>query len=238
MSRGIVLGASSGIGAELARRLLERGDEITLVSRRAVTSPPGSAAVSAPADIRDFARLEQIFVDACGRGPLDYVVNCVGVGFYAPLGVDNSAVWNDILTVNVTGLLNLLSVVDRTCPELPRLVHVSSMAAHRVSRTPGNLAYSVAKAGAKTIVEEYRRGLRAAGRRTRVSMVSPGFVEATDFGRNYFSRTADAAPQPDIYGSHRNLSPADVADVVAYVLGSPPHLEFLDLVFCSPDQPG
>ncbi|WP_405115069.1 SDR family oxidoreductase [Micromonospora sp. NBC_01405] len=238
MTRGVVLGASSGIGAELAQRLLGRGDEVTLVSRRAVTPPPGSAGVSAPADIRDFGRLEQIFTDACRRGPLDYVVNCVGVGFYAPLGADNSAIWNDILTVNVTGLLNLLSVVDRTCPELTRLVHVSSMAAHRVSRTPGNLAYSVAKAGAKTIVEEYRRSLRADGRSTRVSMVSPGFVESTDFGRNYFSRTGDTAPQPDIYGGHRNLTAADVADVVAYVLGSPPHIEFLDLVFCSAEQPG
>ncbi|WP_431897571.1 SDR family oxidoreductase [Micromonospora haikouensis] len=238
MSRGIVLGASSGIGAEVARQLLDRGDEVTLVSRRAPTPAPSSAAVSARADIRDFGRLETIFTEACGRGPLDYVVNCVGVGFYAPLGADNSTVWNDILTVNVTGLLNLLSVVDRTCPELPRLVHVSSMAAHRVSRTPGNLAYSVAKAGAKTIVEQYRQGLRAAGRHTKVSMVSPGFVEATDFGRNYFSRTTGSAPQPDIYGGHRNLSAADVAEIVAYVLGSPPHIEFLDLVFCSPEQPG
>ncbi len=237
MSHGIILGASSGVGQALAVKLGSAGDELVLVARRAIRLDEAGGLRAEQGDIRDYARLDRIVAEAQQRHPLDYIVNCVGVGFFAPIGADHGEAWEQILATNIRGLLNLLSVIDTRCPLLGQFVHVSSLAAHRGSGTPGNLAYSVSKAGARTIVEEYRRGLRQAGRATRVSMVSPGFIEQTDFGRNFFSHAEAPVGQGGIYGSYSNLSAADAAEVIRYVLATPPHVEMLDVVFCPTEQP-
>jgi NADP-dependent 3-hydroxy acid dehydrogenase YdfG len=234
---GIVLGASSGVGRALVEMLANAGSIVTALSRRGVV--PGlenENVLPAAVDVRNFPELEQAVAEASARHAVDYVVNCIGVGFYAPIGADYSGAWNDILTSNVTGLLNLLSVVERQLPDLRQFVHLSSMAAHRVSRTPGNLCYSVSKAAARTVVEEYRQELRAKGRMTRVSMVSPGFIEGTEFGEHFFSRAPDVPPV-NIYAGHANLTPPDVAELVVCVLRLPGHAEVVDLLVRPTEQP-
>jgi NADP+-dependent farnesol dehydrogenase len=232
---GVVLGASSGVGHRLARRLAAGGQQITAVARRAPELDEGVAAVSA--DVRDYAGLERVIRSAKDRQAVDYIVNCVGVGFYAPVGADYLRAWTDILTTNVASLLSLLSIIDTHCADLPVFVQVSSMAAHRPSRTPGNLCYSASKAAARVIVEEYRKQVRAAGRRTRVSMVSPGFVEETDFGRNFYAHAPAGVARADLYGAHENLTADDVAAAIAHLLHTPERVEILDLIVCARDQP-
>lgn len=234
MTGGVVLGASSGVGRELALRLAADGQRVVAVSRRAPAL--GAGVVSVAADIRDYRNLEAAILSARDRNALDYIVNCVGVGFYAPIGRDNSQAWQDIVTTNITSLLSLLSVIDQHCAELRTFIQVSSMAAHRPSRTPGNLCYSASKVAARVIVEEYRRQTKAAGRATKVSMVSPGFVEGTDFGRNFYANAPDVTPT-DLYGAHDNLTPGDVAAVVQHLLTMPEHMEVLDMIVCPSGQP-
>ncbi|MGA8124057.1 MAG: SDR family oxidoreductase, partial [Mycobacterium sp.] len=187
MARGVILGGTSGVGRALVAQRVAAGDELVAVGRRGA---PRSGAVTGgqvgwvAADVREFAALAATLQAAA---PVDYVVNCVGVGFYAPVGSDCTAAWQEILDTNLRGLLNLTSIVRRDLVDLGDFVHVSSLAAHRVSATPGNLVYSVSKAAARTIVQEMRQELRAVGRATRISMISPGFVQDTDFGANYYS---------------------------------------------------
>lgn len=228
-----MFGATSGIGLALTTALTADGDAVVAAGRRGVWDGP-VAVRRVVVDVRDFDAVAATVRDA---GPLDYVVNCVGVGFYAPFGSDNTVAWQEILDSNIRGLLNVVSAVLRDRPDLGHFVHVSSLAAHRISATPGNVAYSVAKAGGRTIVQELRRELREMGRATRVSMVSPGFVEGTDFGANYF-RHRPAPDVGDIYGNHTNLRPPDVADVIRYVLGLPPQVEVLDIMIAPTDHGG
>jgi NADP-dependent 3-hydroxy acid dehydrogenase YdfG len=233
MKRGIVLGASSGIGAALVRSLAVDGHDVLAVARRPCPFAPAHVC----ADVRDFAAVEELIREARAKGAVDYVVNCVGVGFYAPVGDNHSDAWTAILDTNVRGLLNTLSAIEQHCEDLPLFVHVSSLAAHRVSRTPGNLVYSVAKAGAHRIVEEHRQDLRGRGRQTRVSIVTPGFVVGTDFGRNYYVHAATDVPRRDLYGVHDNLEPSEVSDTIRYVLASPAHVELREIVVAPAGQP-
>ena len=227
---GIVVGASSGIGRALTERLAVAGSTLTALSRRGVTPGVDSALVYArKADIRDFSALVAEISAAKDRHGVSFVVNCVGVGYYAPIGADYAEAWTEILTTNVVGVLNLLSAVDTVLTDLDRFVHVSSIAAHTVSRVPGNICYSVSKAAARTIVEEYRRTLHEQGRPTRVSMVSPGFVEDTDFGVNFFARAPQAVAF-DPYAQRTNLQAADVASTIMQILAQPPKIEIADVV--------
>lgn len=236
VGHGIVLGASSGIGRALVAQLALAESNVTALSRRGQVPGLTSTFVSAgTVDIRDYTSIAAAIGEARRRHPIQYVVNCVGVGFYAPIGADYSKIWNDILATNVVGILNLLSVVDTILPELDHLIHVSSMAAHRVSRVPGNLCYSVSKAAARTIVEEHRRALRDAGRHTRISMVSPGFVEETDFIANFFTR-GTRVPTADVCAGSRNLKPDDVAGLIMHVLALPPHMEITDILVRPTEQ--
>jgi 3-hydroxy acid dehydrogenase/malonic semialdehyde reductase len=238
MVRGVILGATSGVGRAVVEQRFHTGDELVAVGRRGASFADAQSATSGvrwvSADIRDFDSLARTLHQAA---PFDYLVNCVGVGFYAPVGSDNTAAWREILDTNLRGLLNVVSIIGQACPGLADFVHVSSLAAHRVSETPGNLAYSVAKAGARTIVQELRRELRAQGSLTRVSMVSPGLVEGTDFGKNYYNFRDASVSGPGLYDQHVNLAPSDVAGVISYVLALPRHMEVLDVLVAPTAQP-
>lgn len=224
----IVVGGSSGVGLAIANLLAAEGSAVTALSRRGL-APDAGTVCGRQVDVRDFPALSAAFEEAHGRRRVRHVIHCAGVGFFAPIGEDHSQAWHDIVSTNVVGVLNVLSVIERVMPDLPHLVYLSSMAAHRVSQVPGNLCYSASKAAAHTIVVEYRRRLREAESRRRVSIVSPGFVENTDFGRNFFRSVAEK-DRFDPYANRANLRPADVADVVRYVLRTPEHMEVSDFL--------
>ncbi|MFI6079304.1 SDR family oxidoreductase [Actinoplanes sp. NPDC051343] len=235
LTGGVILGASSGVGRALAAQLADNGHQLTAISRRAPDLGQGVRSVSA--DIRDFTGLENALLETAETQTIEYIVNCVGVGFYAPIGSDYLDAWTDILATNVAGILVLLSVIDRHFADLKTFIHVSSMAAHRPSRTPGNLCYSVSKMAARVIVEEYRKEIRSKGRTTRISMISPGFIDGTDFGRNFYACAPDDQERYDLYGAHDNLSPADVAAAIRNVMAMPAHVELLDTVMSPNGQP-
>lgn len=229
MARGVVLGGSSGIGRALVDRLGATGDEVTVMSRNAAAATLPSHVRAVTVDLREHGSVDAAFATVADGRPLDYVVNCAGVGFYAPIGEDHTKTWNDILSTNVTGLLNLLSVIETRCPRLRRLLHVSSMAAHRPSLTPGNTCYAAAKTAASTIVADYRARLRAEGRNTTVSVVSPGVVAGTGFAASFYSRVPDRHDQGAALRDAPGLRAEDVADLLAHVLRLPEGLEVLDL---------
>ena len=158
-----------------------------------------------------------------GTGPLDWVVSCVGVGYYAPLTADYSPAWKEILRVNVLALANLLTALDRTQPDLAALVVVSSLAAYQPSTTPGNTMYSAAKTAARTLLEQYRSEVRRAGRRLRVCSISPGYVRDTDFGAHYFDYEPNQAV--DLYADEPSMRPDDVAGMIEYSLLTPDGVE-------------
>lgn len=226
---GVVIGASAGIGHALVKRLAPEAASIVALSRRGHVPPVEASLQSFAVDVRDFDALDTAFATITAENRVDFVVNCVGVGFFAPIGADHSETWAEMLLTNVGGLLNLLSVIDRRAPSLGTLVHISSTAAHRPSRTPGNECYTASKVAARSIINGYRTIVHDSGRHTRVAMVSPGYVEGTDFDRNFFSKATPPTPV-DLYGGQENLRPPDVADAIAGILSTPAHIEVDDLI--------
>lgn len=225
---GLVLGGSSGIGAAVVGRLARSTDALHVASRRGTTPDFDARECLVRGHRLDAREYDEMAGLLDNLGPLDWIVNCVGVGYYAPLTSNYSAAWREILDINVIALANLLSLLERSQPNVSILVNVSSLAAHQPSTTPGNSLYSAAKTAARTLLDQYRDDLRRRGSPLRVASVSPGYVRGTGFNARFF----DHAPQRavDLFEGHASLRPDDVAALIECALLLPAHVELSEVV--------
>ncbi len=167
-------------------------------------------------------------------GGVDVLINNAGLGHLAPLLDGDTEQWREMLDVNVLALCVCTreAVSDmRRQQRAGHVIHVSSMAAHRVPSESG--VYSATKFAVRALTEALRQELRAAKSEIRVSAISPGFVE-TEFAAHYH-KSEEAARAT--YGRFQVLAPADIADAVEYVLGAPPHVQVHDVLIRPRDQP-
>jgi nucleoside-diphosphate-sugar epimerase len=103
----LVTGGTSLLGGTVASRLIERGDDVTVLQRR----PSRLEADEVLGDITDIAAVER------AMGGADAVVHLA-----ARVGVVGA--WSDFETTNVTGTANVVEAAGRT--GVSRLVYVSS----------------------------------------------------------------------------------------------------------------
>jgi short-subunit dehydrogenase len=183
----IVVGASSGIGAAVARRLAAGGTRVALVARRAaeleavkreIEAATGDAerALVFPHDVTQPDVVPDLFQRICGAlGGLELVVYAAGI--MPRIGDDEYDARKDraIVEVNVVGAMAWL---DPAAERFARggagtIVGISSVAGDRGRR--GNPAYHASKAALDTFLESLRN--RVARRGVRVVTVKPGPVD-------------------------------------------------------------
>lgn len=238
----LVTGASSGIGRATAVRLGAAGMKVALAARRrealeAVAEEVGAAGgevLVVPTDLRDLDAIAALFAAVRDRwGGVDVLINNAGLGRHAPLTSGSAEAWREMLEVNVLALCVCTreAVADmRRRGDDGHVVHVSSMAAHRVPPSSG--VYSATKFAVRSLTEGLRQELRELGSKVRVSAISPGFVE-TEFAEVFWGDRARAA---ETYSAFKVLEPRDVADAIVYVLGAPPHVQVHDVLMRPTDQ--
>jgi decaprenylphospho-beta-D-erythro-pentofuranosid-2-ulose 2-reductase len=184
----LVIGASSGIGAALARELARRGYTVALVARRAELLADLRDEVNAamghdrarvyPHDVRDYAAapdlLRQIVTDL-GAHPLALVMYAAGV---MPESQDGDWPFEDeraMIETNILGAMRWLGLAADHLRMQRRggtLVGISSVAGERGRR--GNSAYQASKAALSTWLESLRYRLKGSG--VRVVTIKPGYV--------------------------------------------------------------
>lgn len=224
----LVTGASSGIGASTARRLAADGAAVAVLGRRrdrleelaGSIRVDGGVALVLEADITEpeqaASAVEQAVV---GLGRLDTLVNNAGVMLVGPVTDAPTGEWDQMLAVNVQGLLHMtraaLPHLARAAEDSPRriadLVNISSTAG-RVAR-PGTAVYNLTKFGVNAFTEALRQ--EVLGQHIRVSVVEPGTVDteltshARDGVREAIGRQTAGL---DL------LQPQDIADAVSYIV--------------------
>ncbi len=200
----IVTGASSGIGAALARAAAADGYALTLVARRAERleevaasiRSAGGKVVTVTGDVTGEAMPERIVTAALGAfGRIDVVVNNAGAGVFGRLLDQSDAAIDAQWRLHVTAPLRL---ARRALPSLEatrgQLVFLGSGAA-RVP-LPNYGAYALTKAAVRAAAIQLRRELRARG--VAVTYVDPGLVASefhTAMGIERASEVPATSPQ-------------------------------------------
>ena len=177
-----ITGASSGIGAALARELAREGADLVLTARRvdrlqavaAEIERSGRACLVVACDVTVDGDLERAVAQARDRfGHLDVVVANAGFGVVGPLASLALADYRRQLETNVFGVLR---TIYATLPDLEksrgRLVILGSVAGWVA--TPGSSPYSMSKFAVRALAEAIGHELAPAG--IAVTLISPGLV--------------------------------------------------------------
>ena len=106
------------------------------------------------------------------------------------------------------------------------IVNISSMSGHRVPGRGG--FYSASKFAVRAITEGLRQELRLAGNLTRVSSISPGFVD-TELLDDYFKSSRGGVSKYDAI-SYPILKPEEIAELVLHQLALPDTVEVTDIL--------
>ncbi len=189
----LITGASSGIGAALARRLAREGNVIGLMARRADRleaiagdiKAAGGRAVVLAGDVTDrasvFANVERFIGET---GPIDVFIANAGISHPTPAHRFDAAVFEEIIRTNLVGAANGLAAVLPGMLERNRghLVGIGSLAGYR--GLPGHAAYCASKAGLWSLFESLRLDLRGTG--IAVTIIHPGFVRTPLTEKNRF----------------------------------------------------
>ncbi len=197
----LITGASTGIGAALARELDRRGARLVLVARRLAPLTALAAtlrdALPVAADVTRRAEVEAARDAALARfGRIDAWVNNAGRGITRPLAALTDADVDDMVAVNVKSVLYGMQAVlpHLTARGTGAIVNVSSMLS-RVPVATIRSAYSAAKAAVNSLTETLRLELATSHPGIRVQLVLPGVV-ATDFGNNALGGGPDSRVLP------------------------------------------
>jgi decaprenylphospho-beta-D-erythro-pentofuranosid-2-ulose 2-reductase len=184
--RGVIIGASDGIGAALARRLGREGYTLALLARRADKLESLCSEINQTAEeprarayVHDVAEYEKVPSllrrIVADLGGLDLVVFVAGVN-YPPGGIDKYNFESDrqMIEVNLIGAMAWLSPVAEMfqSAKAGQIVGIGSVAGDR--GRVGNPGYNTSKAGLATYLEALRNRLTRHG--VNVLTVKPGFV--------------------------------------------------------------
>ena len=203
-STAVVTGASSGIGAEIARQLAGRGLGVTLVARRVerlealakeLADAHGIRAEVLAADLTDADARAAIPGELAGRGLIvDVLVNNAGLSTVGPVHAGDRGRELAMIRTDVE------AVVDLCCLFLPAMVERKRGAVLNVASTaafqpiPGQAGYGASKAFVLSFSQGLQGELRGSG--VTVTVLCPGpvkteFDQVAGFGQSF----EDLAPK-------------------------------------------
>lgn len=183
----LITGASSGIGAALARRFARHGEHVVLMARRrplleqlaAEITAAGNSAESLPCDVTDASAVRAAIDSVLQRhGRIDRLILNAGGGGRTPPEQVTAAEMRAAFDLNVMGVAH---VVEAALPTLLRqgsgqIVAIGSIAGFR--GLPHAASYGAAKAALMNYTESLRLDLAPKG--IGVTLAAPGFIVSRD----------------------------------------------------------
>lgn len=219
----LVTGASSGIGAAIARRLGEDGATVVVncytgcdadaaVVVAEIADHGGSAAYFS-ADVSDSEQCEAMISHVVEQfGHLDVLVNNAGITRDGLLVRMSDADWSAVITTNLTGVFYCTRAAAKVMMKARTgsIVNIASVIG--LVGNAGQANYAAAKAGVIGLTKSTAREL--ASRNVRANAIAPGFIE-TAMTAKLPEAVRDASKE--VIAMRRFGSPEDVAAAVAFL---------------------
>lgn len=233
----IITGASSGIGEATARQLSAAGYPLLLLARRierlqALALPD---TLCRQVDVTDAVALQSAVAEAESiYGPADALINNAGVMLLGQMDRQSPAEWQQMLDVNIRGVLNgihsvLGGMLARRCGTI---INVSSIAGRKTF--PNHTVYCGSKFAVHAISENLRE--EVSGHDVRVITIAPGAVET-----ELLSHTTSDAIRSGYEDWKRAMGPVlraeDVADAIRYAYEAPQSVCIREIVLAATRQP-
>ena len=228
-----VTGASSGIGEATARFLGKRGARVVLGARRrerletlaAEIGESDGEALTLVVDVSRRADLQRL-VDASRErfGRLDVLISNAGVGPISPLDALRVDEWEQMVDVNLKGVLYGVAAALPVFREqsFGHFVHLASTAGLKT------VANQAVYSATKVAVRAFSEGLRQeAGERLRVTLITPGFVRT-----NFVEAIADPELKGQLVAARDRMAmaPEAVARAVAFAIEQPQDVDVGEIV--------
>lgn len=235
MKKALITGASSGIGAAVAKKLASVGFDLILIARRLdrldslkteLQKKHKINVVIASCDISNQESI-QLFTEKHKSDfqDLSLLVNNAGLAKRSDKIFEAEMLhWNQMLDVNVRGLLQMTRAIlpHFVAKNSGHVVNIGSVAGRWVY--PGGAVYCATKYAVRAISEGMRMDLL--GKNIRVTNIEPGMVE-TEFSEVRFD---DKEKAKAVYQGMTPLSADDIAETIEWVVGRPAHVNIQELV--------
>lgn len=231
----VITGASSGIGEATARHLAAHGAKVVLGARRAerlnsLVAEIVDAGGDAVAIATDVTRAEEVtrLVDTAAEtfSRVDVLINNAGVMPLSNLESLKLAEWNQMIDVNIKGVLHGIAAV---IPHMKRqksgqIITTASVAGHLVF--PGSSIYSGTKFAVRAICEGLRQEVKAYNIRTTI--LSPGAVKTELL--DHISDEAVKSTNSD-YVAKVGIPADSYARMAAFAISQPDDVDVNEIIF-------
>jgi NADP-dependent 3-hydroxy acid dehydrogenase YdfG len=227
----LITGASSGIGEATARHLAAIGHQLVLGARRTarleeITKEIRASGGTAEWKALDVTSLEemQAFADFALKrfGKIDVILNNAGVMPLSPLHELKIGEWNQMIDVNIRGVLHGIAAVlpHMQTRKSGHVINVSSIGGFQV--WPTCAVYSATKFAVRAISE----GLRLENKEVRVTIISPGVVESE------LAQTISHVETKAMINEFRAvaLTPDAIARAIAYAIEQPADVDVNEII--------
>jgi NADP-dependent 3-hydroxy acid dehydrogenase YdfG len=221
----VITGASSGIGAALAKNLGAKGHRLALAARREVmlmkvAQESGTEAIAVVADVTKRKDLENLRDSALEKfGRVDVWVNNAGRGITKTVMELTDADYEETMDVTLRSVLYGMQTIVPHFQETGQglIINVSSVLG-RVPFTSYRSIYSAAKSGVNILTANLRMDLRKDFPDIHVSLVLPGIVD-TEF--HTVAKTPVRFKAGEKVGNAVVLSAQEVAEQISTLLENP-----------------
>ncbi|KAG2469355.1 dehydrogenase/reductase SDR family member 11-like [Polypterus senegalus] len=237
----LVTGASVGIGAAIARALVQHGMKVVACARNvdkiekleAECQSAGYAGTLFPykCDLSIEEEILSMFsaIKTLHQG-VDVCINNAGLAHAEPLLSGKTKSWRNMIDVNILALSICTREAYQSMKERNvddgHIININSMSGHRVVPQSYLHFYSATKYAVTALTEGLRQELREVNNHIRATAISPGLVE-TEFAFRLYKNDPEKAAAT--YENLRCLKAEDIAAAVIYVLGAPPYVQIGDI---------
>ena len=238
----LITGATSGIGKATSARFAKQGYNLILTGRRLAILEElkkkykRKYAIKVKIlsfDIRDAAATKKAVnsLDSNWK-KIDILLNNAGLAKgFDPIHKGKLSDWETMIDTNVKGLLYMTRLIS---PGMVKrrsghIINICSTAGHEVY--PKGNVYCATKHAVDALTKGMRLDLTEYG--IKVSQISPGAVEETEFALNRFDGDAEKAK---IYEDYNPLTSRDVSRTIYFVATQPNHVNIQDVLMMGSQQ--